>query len=93
MKVVNREGVKCVDTRTHRDYLGYTDEYSEPDSTAASVVMDCQWGLDYTLPELGTPAHFYYATAVKLMKEVYRLRRVILGLQQSGINKAAMGEK
>lgn len=80
-KIVMREGVKCVDMRTHRDYLGYTDEYSEPDSTAASVVMDCQWGLDYTLPELGTPAHFYYAMAVKLIKEVYRLRRVILSMQ------------
>lgn len=88
-KIVMREGVKCVDMRTHRDYLGYTDEYSESDSTAASVVMDCQWVLDYTLPELGTPTHFYYATAVRLMKEVYRLRRVILRMQTD----AAMGEK
>lgn len=77
MKESTRQGVKVADINTHRDHLGYNPEYSEPNSTAASIVMSAQWALDETMPEIGTPAHFYYATAVKLMREVYRLRNVI----------------
>ena len=74
----SRQVVHCADIPTHRDYLGFTADYIEYDSKAASAVLSAQHLLDGTMPELGSPAHAYYATAVRLMREVYRLRKVIV---------------